>query len=180
MMELFQKFISGPTTELYDSLCRAVVEAPTYKPYTNALDVLEELQQGERFEEMLNVVGEVMPNHLLTPTLHYYAGRAHEALGEVMEAEFERKIAVTLIYFETQTGDGTPTKPFMIIHPEQQPEIISFLQRNPVEQALVKHQDGRLFDVWTDGKHEETWFDLTMIARHTPELREHLDNPNLN
>lgn len=181
MQEAFLQFLQDPTQERYLALREQVVAAETYRPYTEGLLTLAKLHEEERHEELLQAAEVVVPNFLLTPSLHYYLGRAHAALGNGDAENLERHIFAACRDALLATGDGTPTKPYLVTQLDDEREIMGFIGRTAVQQALVKHEDGRFFDVWTDEKDaEETWFDITELVLHTPEMHHLVDDPERN
>lgn len=174
LSETFLRFLNEPSRENYVAAWREVVRAPGYAPYSDELKALAAAFERGEHAEVLDAGERLLPNFLLTPSLHFYLGRASGALGDTEREDLERFLFRKCRDGLLATGDGTPEAPYLVAHADDEYEVLEMLGRTPVKQSLVTHESGRVFDVFSEEDERETWFDVTEMAKHMrrPETEE--------
>lgn len=170
MQDALEAFMSGPDAQTFGHLRALFVASPGYRPIDFEFQGLEALESEGAHGRLLEAGRDLLAAALLSPALHYYIGRAAGGLGARDLERFHAYAYMTLRDALLATGDGTPTRPFLVTQVIDEFFILTALGHEPLEQARVRHTDGRSFDVLTDEQGGETWFDITDIVRRRGEL----------
>jgi len=182
MQQLFMAFVENPSVERFLEVREAVIAGPDYVVYHPGLKQAAALYDEQDWGQLAEKVTEIMPNFLLSPSLHFYLGRAAGVTGDTDIEALEKHIYKACRESLLATGDGTVTKPYLPTHIDDEYEVMAMLDKAPVQQSLVKHTDGRVFDVMSEESQEETWFDITALIQKMgvdPKLQHYPGSPSL-
>ena len=165
MKEAFDTFLTNTSLDTYFALRDLVTEHPRFQPYSDELKQLNALCEERRFEEMQNLLPAMLPNCLLSPSFHVFAGISSRELGDENAAEAESVVARKLLETLLATGDGTKDRPFHIIRVEDEYDVMAAKGLDVAEQELHQ-EDGRYLDALSDATGAEVWFDVTIPRSH--------------
>lgn len=167
------EFAVAPGAVTYRRIFDLVVAHPSYSPYSDEIHDLTKLYEDKRHDDVAELVSSMMPNWLLTPSVHKIACLAAKHRGDDEGAAIEMKIAVACIRGILASGEGTREAPYLVARVRDEYEVLSHLEKQLKRQSLV--QDGeRSLDCLklTDGG--ELWFDITAAKRHLQKQMERL------
>lgn len=149
------------TKENYLAARSFAVGHASYKPYSSDLEELADTEDEAACKIVLRTLEQASPNLLFSPRAHLWAAIAAEKLGDEKRQQRELRIAKGLIQGILATGDGTRQKPYAIVRPTDENDLLMHLDKRQDSQSLV--QEGGTFDVilCTDGT--EIWFEISNI-----------------
>lgn len=158
---LLRRVIEQPTKENYLAARSFAVGHASYKPYSSDLEELADTEDEAACKIVLRTLEQASPNLLFSPRAHLWAAIAAEKLGDEKRQQRELRIAKGLIQGILATGDGTRQKPYAIVRPTDENDLLMHLDKRQDSQSLV--QEGGTFDVilCTDGT--EIWFEISNI-----------------
>jgi hypothetical protein len=160
-----QQYLAEPTAERFLDLRAAVSESPEYAPYAVSLDRGWELFDEGRFEEAKNFLLSMMPNWILNPGIHQMLSFAWHKVGQEEAAQYELAVAMALLNGILSTGDGTMARPYRAMHTRDEYDVLAYLGKRSVGQALVEHGEEHC-DRQTCDDGTEIWFDVTVPYAH--------------
>lgn len=100
-----------------------------------------------------------MPGAFFSHRVHRTLAAAYAGLGDDRRAAREQRIARLALASVLRTGDGTPQRPWSVLHLDDEYDVLASAGRGSDGQRLVRRGDRR-FDVHTCGA-DEVWFDVT-------------------
>jgi hypothetical protein len=154
LRSIFMQFVQQPNAETYRKLHALVTSQPSYDPYGNELNQVEEFLSRQDYAEAKKRLSDMMVTWLISPTVHMLAGFVAAKLGDT-PACMQGILA---------TGDGTDNKPYLVSRVRDEYEVIRFLGKTSAAQAAVSH--GNLFlDSHTCSDGSSIHFDVTALKR---------------
>ncbi|MDK2970706.1 MAG: hypothetical protein PWP23_461 [Candidatus Sumerlaeota bacterium] len=172
MREPFENFIANPCEETFRALREAFVVSPTYLPVETPMQSLSALFDEGNYTVLLKLAERLMPSCLLSPSIHYFAGKAASALGNTEREQLEVFLYVALRDCLLQSGDGTPARPYLVTQVDDEHFIMAATSRRATMQSVIQHEDGRVFDVLSAEGGNEVWFDITALERRRAQMRQ--------
>ena len=160
VQEQMLKFVETPSRELYLSLRESVVSSKAYDPYSDEIEKATEMLGEQRFEEARDFLQKSMGNLLLSPRAHVLLATAYTELGDDERASSEHKTAHACIQGILATGDGSNSKPYVILRTSDEYDVIRHMKLVVRGQGL-QDLDGKYFDVIDIGNGSQLWFDIT-------------------
>lgn len=156
----FAAFLKKPTRENYLRVYKTVTSHPKYAPYSRDLDDVSKLLGQKKYQEALKKLDAAMPNLLLSPRAHKYAGSAASGAGDAERGKKEFSIASQCIKGILSTGDGSEEKPYLVTRVSDEYDVLRHLKKATQIQGLI-FKDGKSYDriQCTDGS--GVWFDIT-------------------
>lgn len=164
VQEQLLKFVETPGRELYLSLRQSIVSSKAYDPYSDEIEKATEMLGEQRIKEAEDFLEKSMGNLLLSPRAHVLLATAYAELGDDERASAEHKTADACIQGILATGDGSESKPYVVLRTSDEYDIIRHLKLVVRNQAL-QEKDGKFFDVIDCGDDSQLWFDLTDTIR---------------
>jgi hypothetical protein len=160
MMEAFVEMVKTPSDENYRRIREMVLADASFDPKSRELEQADNHLQANEFDALYSIIGNAMPNVLLSPRAHMYMSLAAEERGDEDDAQLEQTIATACLAGLLATGDGNRSTPYLAIRREDEYDALRALEKEVTSQEHVE-QDGRFFDVFrcTDG--QDVWFDIT-------------------
>ena len=160
-----RKFMLEPSPERFLRLRELVAQSPEYAPYSGGLKEGRELLAQGEFEEAADFFLSVMPNWILNPGIHVMLGFAFRQLGQEQHAQLEYALATGLVGGILSTGDGSEAQPYLILHTNDEYDLLQHLEKRSQGQAL-RQKGANFFDVLTCEDGSELWFDVTVPLTH--------------
>jgi len=157
MTDQFFNFISETTKENFQSAQQEVFSDNAYNPYSDDLDLIEELLDENKFDEAVNYLS---VNVLLSARAHLYKNYALTQLGKEKEAQAELIFAHKILEGISLTGDGTLVKPYLITRISDEKDFLSYLEEVFARQSLVS-DNGHFYDVIVTQSERRIYFDIT-------------------
>lgn len=156
---LFEQWANRPTREGLERLQDAVQAEPLYDPYRDLTGTVTPLLDEARHAAAKGSLLEVMPAHVLSPGAHAMLARAHEGLGDHARAGMERRLMTLTMQVILHSGDGTATRPFVVLATSDEYDVLEVLGFHRSTQATTD-VDGLLSDVFTDSDGRQVHFVL--------------------
>ncbi|MBK8208310.1 MAG: DUF4919 domain-containing protein [Planctomycetes bacterium] len=160
MPEPFFEFLREPNRESFLAARRAVLEDPSYQPYSTELEELDALIEQEDYQGVLDRMPELVPNLVLSPRLHLMLAYTQRRLGNTDSADMEGAIARTCADGILMTGDGTAEKPWLVLRTSDEYDVLMFIDKKMETQALIR-RDGKALDRLACEDGSEVWFDVS-------------------
>lgn len=157
----FETFIKDGDLRSYHEVRELLAADPRYQPYSSELRRLNDLCAARKCEEMRALMPAMLPNLLLSPSFHLFAGIVARELEDDRTADLEAAVARRCLEALLATGDGSEARPFHIMRVEDEYDVMAARGMEVEDQEPVE-RDGRYFDVLRDGQGGETWFDVTV------------------
>src|SRR5690606_37820443 len=114
MRALFLEYLREPNLESYLAVRKAVIAHPSYQPYSEDLEDLDEMIDAEDYQAVLDLMPHMLPNLMLSPRLHLMLGYVHRRMGDEESAEMESAVARACIEGILMTGRGTENEPWLV------------------------------------------------------------------
>ncbi|MCC6150592.1 MAG: DUF4919 domain-containing protein [Planctomycetes bacterium] len=156
----FDSFLRNPSRETYAAVRRAVIKDKSYNPYSNSLESAASLLEQNRFQEFIDHVPSLMPDHLLSPRLHMMVSFAWRELGDEEGAKFEMSLAHLCIEGILKSGDGSRANPYPVLRVSDEYDVLGALGKKLTKQSLLKC-DGKSFDAIDCEDGSVIHFDIT-------------------
>lgn len=137
MADLFSEFLENPTGETFRALRNVLIEQPEFNFYSRDLAEVQALAEEEEFEDVILRAEEAMPDWLLSPSMHRYLAVAARAEGDSDRADQEEYLVKACRRGLLQSGDGSPQRPYLILHPADEYDVLAALGKEPAEQQLL-------------------------------------------
>lgn len=160
MSEPFFEFLREPNRESFLAARRAVLEDPSYQPYSTDLEDLDALIEQEDYQGVLDRMPQLVPNLVLSPRLHLMLAYTQRRLGNTDAADMEGAIARTCADGILMTGKGTAENPWLVLRTSDEYDVLMFIDKKMERQALVR-KDGKALDRLMCEDGSEVWFDVT-------------------
>ena len=106
-----------------------------------------------------------MGNFLLNPRVHKYLAFAFGQRGDKEKARIEYQLGNLCLEGILSTGTGEEDKPYLVLHVEDEYDVLRHLDKKPVKQALTKSSE-RHCDVFECEDGSAVWFDITVPHGH--------------
>jgi hypothetical protein len=164
MKQLLTTFLQDPTKENFLAIRAAVRGHPSYAPYSKDLAEIEAAlfnNEADKAQEMLKAA---QPNLLLSPRAHLFAAILARKRGEQQRVEMETFFANACAQGILSTGNGSENAPYLVLRIEDERDILKYIEKKMVEQALV-HKEEKHFDCVKTEDGLSLWFDLTDAYR---------------
>ena len=160
-----QKYLQQPSVENFVSLREAVAASPDYAPYGVSPDNAGALFDQDKFAEAEALLLDMMGNFLLNPRVHKFLAFAFGQQGDKEKAQIEYQIANVCLEGILSTGTGAEDKPYLVLHVEDEYDVLRHLEKKPVRQALTGSNE-RKCDVFECEDGSAVWFDVTVPHGH--------------
>ncbi len=161
-----EHFFEKQSPENFINLREAVAASPDYAPYaSNYMDKVYALLEQEQFEEAKNHLMTVMANWILNPGIHTLASFVFQKLGRDNDARFEYGVSQLFLEGILSTGDGSETRPYLVLHTADEYDVLAHFDRKSQKQALVE-KEGRHYDRQECQDGSQIWFDITIPYEH--------------
>lgn len=170
MKDLLIQYMANPSKKSYLRLRQTLVGNNDFNPYSDDLDEISELIQGNMFQQALDKICRSMTNLMLSPRAHMFTSIAYAKLGNEKECQMEKNIYKACISGILLTGDGSKAKPYFVTSVTDEYDVLFALKKELFRQSLTKEQGGRRYDVLelTDGT--QLYFDITDCFRKIDEI----------
>jgi hypothetical protein len=160
MQRQLAAFVEQPSRSTYLAARDAVLAHSPLPLAATDFAQLDQLLDGEHYEELIDRLDLLPPAKVLSPRVHFLAAEAAEALGHEVDVELERSLFVLTLRGLFATGDGTPANPYLVCQTTDEHDVVAALGLEPAGQSLVQHGK-RLCDVIVCSDGREIWFDVT-------------------
>lgn len=160
MKDTFLEYLQKPTLAKFLAVRKLVLEHPTYEPYSEELEDLDELVDAEDYEGLLMRLPGVLPNLMLSPRLHLMLAYTHRRLGDSQSADMESAVARACIEGILMTGRGNAKEPWLVLRTSDEYDVLMFIDKRMEQQELIE-REGRALDHLTCADGKELWFDIT-------------------
>lgn len=160
-----QRFLEKPSAGRFRNLRNAVSESPDYVPYSGDLAKGDELLAEGHFEAAKSYLLSLMPNWILNPGIHRLLSFACYQLGQEQVAWFEYEMAMAMLDGILSTGDGSEARPYLVLHTDDEYDVLEHLETRSQGQALVQKGE-RYCDRHMCDDGSEIWFDVTVPFAH--------------
>jgi hypothetical protein len=158
--ELFWNLLESPSAETYLRVRKKVIESGCYKPYSYELREIDALLAQEKYQEAQNLLQEAMPNLLLSPRAHLFRAWIAEKTGNSEEMQMEREIAGCIARGILSTGDGSASRPYVVMRTTDEHDLVGYLGKEFSQQALLQ-ADGKSMDRVACSDGSSLCFDIT-------------------
>lgn len=160
-----QQYLVEPTPERFLDLRAAVAELPTFAPYSFSQRAIWPLFEEDRFEEAKSLLEAALPGWILNPGIHQMLSFAWHKLGQEDAAQYELAVAVALLNGILSTGDGSRDRPYLVLYPADEYDLLAYLEKRSTGQALEKLEN-KHYDCQTCDDGTEIWFDVSVPYAH--------------
>ena len=160
MFEDFIQFIKSPDRDTYLTLQERIISSDAYEPYSDELDIADELYGQQKIEEAQNIIQNGMPNLMLSPIAHQLLGLLFHKLGDEQSAQMEIMINRACIEGILTTGDGSVNNPYIVVRPSDEFDLIRHFEKEIKQQSLT-HKGDKHLDLIVCKDDSEYWFDIT-------------------
>jgi hypothetical protein len=161
MQELFVTFLTTPSIDTFRAIRDQIAKHPRYDGYSQDLRDMETAYQEKRFADVKNTFAQAQPNLLLSPAAHLLLGLVLRDEGNAKGSELERFICFRCVDGIQLTGDGTQTRPYLVLRTSDEYDLLSALGKQLASQHLVQGDNGRSCDQMVCADGSEVWFDIT-------------------
>lgn len=168
MHEEFIAFLKEPSVDSFKAVRALVAHSEGFDPYSRELDQAIEHLQAERYADCCETLRSGMPGLLLSPRAHVLFAMAAKVAGDQKHAEFEHFVASTCVEGILFTGDGSASRPYLVLRTSDEYDVLEFLGKE-VQMQMLAESEGRQFDVLTCTDGTEYWFDITESYRKLKE-----------
>jgi len=159
MRDLIVAFLKGPSAQTYTELRQAI--AAEYIPELPGESQLWELLEAGKLAEAQDLVPRVMFHQLMSPSFHLAVARLAEREGDEERAGMEQFFAVKLREQLLATGDGSPSKPYVISRIEEEYTVLAALEQQ-VQDLSMQLVNGRWHDVMRTRQGKTVHFDVSI------------------
>ena len=156
----FDAFIRNPTRETFAAVRSAVIKDKSYNPYGDSLESAAAMLEQAKFQDFLDHVPHLLPEHLLSPRLHMMASFAWRELGDEEGTKFEMSLAHLCIEGILKSGDGSHANPYPVLRVSDEYDVLGALGKKLVKQSLLK-SDGKSVDAIDCEDGSVIHFDIT-------------------
>ena len=156
-MREFIDFINNPNLATFLTVRNAIITDKSYDPYSNDLDILNDLFVKQAYEEIAEYSS---INILLSPLAHLIKSVSFEKLAKEDEAKYEMHVWRALIKGIELSGDGSASKPYVVARISDEKDFMEFKGDIFSSQSLV-NRNGRFIDVISVTSGKEIYFDIT-------------------
>lgn len=152
-------YITAPGSAALHSLRTAVQADPTYSASGNHVAEATALLEAGDLDEAEACLSFFRKGGFFNPSTHRLLARVMRAKGREDIAQLEEQLEFFAIKSLLDSGDGTRTRPYVVLRVADEYDVLDLLGRSLERQAVVT-EGGRLFDLieCTDGS--EVWFEL--------------------
>ncbi|MBN1500272.1 MAG: DUF4919 domain-containing protein [Spirochaetes bacterium] len=163
--KIFIELIQNTTLEKFLVLRDLLLNNENFNPYSDELNDLIDLEKSEEYGKIIELIkNNLWPNHVLSPRTHYYLGYSYSKNGDDESAGIMFSIAQILTNCIFLTGDGSKSKPYLVLRVSDEYDVLSDKNMTFKNQSNISEGD-RLYDVITDTNDNELWFDVTDIMK---------------
>jgi hypothetical protein len=156
-------FVREPSRENYLRLWEAVTSGPSYAPYTDPLEPVEQLLKSKDFAGAQDALRPLLGQLVLCPRAHLLASVAAKGAGDQDLAGFESMFYVRCIEGILATGDGTADQPYLVTRTSDEYDVLWHLEKELQMQSLMHGPDGRSLDRMACRDGSELHFDVTRV-----------------
>ncbi len=135
--DLFSEFLENPAGDKFKALREALIHAPGFDFQSTALAELETLADEEYWERVLDWGATMMPEWIASPSVHQYLADAALELDDDARAAQEEYLVNASLRGLSQTGDGSPEQPYLIVHPADAYDLLESMGKEVEEQARL-------------------------------------------
>ena len=165
MADEISDFLADPNGENFLRLRTVVGASPAYEAASEGDERLAELIAAGDYDQATELAADLMPNWLLSARVHRLASVAAEGTGDSEAAARERYLWRACARGLLLAGDGTPERPYPILHVSDEYELLDVLGKEPTGQRVVEGREGPC-DVITCDDGSQVWFDITASLRN--------------
>ena len=140
----------------------AVAVSAEYHPYTNYMTEVDLLMKQENFDKAMNFLVLQMPNRVLNPGIHKLLSFIQHKRGDKEAAHTEYTLAMLFLEGLLSTGSGTEEKPYVVLHVEDEHDILEHLGQSHKSVTLVRKGEAA-YDKVVSGHDTVVWFDVTAL-----------------
>ena len=151
------RFVTDTTKENYLESREVVVRERSYDPYSDDLNILEQMLGDGMFED---VIAFNTLNTALSPRAHLMKRIALIEMEQADDADLQLLIAQKILECIDMTGDGSMEKPFIVTRISDEQDYLSYTGDEFEKQALLQPA-GKFVDVITTTTGKELHFDIT-------------------
>lgn len=153
----FTAYVESPSEATIRRLQRAIVASPSFNRATAWLDRASELATGDRHDEVIRLVGGLMPGALLCPDAHALLSTAYAGIGDNDLARREAFYAGVAVEAILGSGDGSKARPWVVLHVPDEYAALARLGLACTMQRAVE-VDGLVHDELTLSDGTTRWF----------------------
>lgn len=151
-------FIKDPTKENFLKSRELIVTNPDYNPYSNDLEIMEQLFENKEYEKLNYYVN---INVLLSPRAHFIKYFSLKQAGNTKAADSVMFICHNILNGIEKTGDGTLQNPYIVIRISDEADFLQLHLRKKYTQQKLMQNEGKYLDVLTLEDGSELYFDIT-------------------
>lgn len=155
----FTQFVEEPSPENFLAIRNFVINHPSWAPYGQGLDRLNQCLDGEEYKKVVELAGSLLPDCLLSPSFHMMVRYALQQLGDD-NANIEGFLALRCIEGIKSTGSGTEEAPWLVTRTRDEYDVLQELNKGLKQQALVR-QGARQLDRMECSDGSVYYFDVT-------------------
>lgn len=156
-----ERYLQEQSPESFLQLRDAVAASSSYAPYSDSyVETAHSLLKQEKFEEAIDYLMSMMLNWFLNPGIHKLVSFASHKLSKSDDAQFEYTLAMLFLKGILSTGDGSETRPYLVLHIRDEYDVLEHLGKEPVRQSLV-NKGNRHYDRQDCKDGSQIWFDVT-------------------
>lgn len=156
-------WLDSPSTAHLAGLHMAIQSQPNYTTSPNFIPAAEALRAGA-YQKALDALSSWLPGAFLSPLAHGMLAQALTGLGRTRAAELERRLARAALVTIFNSGDGSRTRPWIVLRVSDEYDIVSALGERAEVQAPVVASE-QLFDRITTDRGRTHWFEMLRNGR---------------
>lgn len=160
MEEALQQYFTTPSGENFLSLQEMMAASTAYAPYSDYEKSLEHDVEQEDYQSAVEHLLSLSPGWMLNPGFHLTLSFLYHKLGQEQDAEVELSLAHLFVEGIISTGDGTKSKPYIVLSPKDEYDVLGYFKKTPQQQALIEEAE-KQYDMITCQDGRELWFDVT-------------------
>lgn len=156
-------WLERPSATHLAGLHVAIQSQPNYTTSPNLIPAVEALRAGT-YRKALDALSSWMPGAFLSPLAHGMLAQALTGLGRTRAAELERRLARAALVTIFNSGDGSRTRPWIVLRVSDEYDILAALGEKAEVQVPVAASE-QLLDRITTDRGRTHWFEILRSGR---------------
>lgn len=152
----FRAYSTSPSTAGLRRLHQEITRSPDFERATTWLPRAQDLMAQERYDEVIRLIMERMPGLVMSPTAHSLLSIAYGEIGDREQSRREAYYTDLAITAIIDSGAGTPTSPWTVLHVADEYAALQHLGLRPVAQA--SEGDEQVLDTIECSDGSQKWF----------------------
>lgn len=162
ILKRLEAFLEQGTTTSFLRLREAMIASPGYEPYTQTPEAVLTEGSFPDHATAMNTIRQMMGNWFLSPSFHHVLSYLHHKSGDDHLSRVEHELASRFIAGILSTGNGTEENPYLVLHTQDEYDLLDHLDKKRSVQALIFKEPQVALDRLTCEDGTVLWFDVTV------------------